>query len=292
VSGGFYLMHRGWLDHPVLGGKREPFCRRAAWAWLIEQASFVPTRVNVSGQVVELQRGQLCHSLRYMAKAWGWDDAKVRRFLAAVEDASMIRRVTDAGQTVITICNYDRYQAASSVGDAPSDAAATQQRRGTDAKKKEGNQGKEDGGGGDARAPEAAAADDDEARFIVDRFLSLREELWPQDGRLPAPTHTLLSQARGYLDASAPVELVHEVVDRVMRQSRNRADGPPTNLHFCRRSIESAASAHANASATVMEPDHHGTHASTRLTRHSAHASFVAAGAEVADRYRRKDGGG
>ena len=31
---GFYLMHRDWMDHPALGGAREPHNRRSAWCWI------------------------------------------------------------------------------------------------------------------------------------------------------------------------------------------------------------------------------------------------------------------
>lgn len=137
---GYYLMHRGWLDHPALGGAREPFCRRAAWAWMIEQAQWQDGMQNINGKSVMIRRGQFTHSLRFMAKAWGWDDPKVRRFIARLIEEKMIDCVADAGQTVITICNYDKFQVRDSVGDAPSDAAATQQRRSIDANKKEGKE--------------------------------------------------------------------------------------------------------------------------------------------------------
>jgi hypothetical protein len=113
---GFYLMHRGWLTHPVFGTrKREPFCRVAAWAWLIDEASFEPKLVRAGGKVIELQRGQLTHSLRFMAEAWGWQHDRCRRFLKELSHHAMIATATatgDAtGQMVITICNYDKYQA-------------------------------------------------------------------------------------------------------------------------------------------------------------------------------------
>jgi len=141
---GFYLMHRGWMDNPALGGAREPFCRRAAWAWLIENAVYQDTRTGIGKKSVTLTRGQLTYSLRFLAGAWGWDDPKVRRFLARLVEEGMIVCVTDAGQTLITICNYDEYQRVERVTDAPTDADATQERRSGDAKKNEGNQGNED----------------------------------------------------------------------------------------------------------------------------------------------------
>ena len=38
MTGGYYRMARGWLGHPVLQG--EPYDRRSAWAWLIEEAKW------------------------------------------------------------------------------------------------------------------------------------------------------------------------------------------------------------------------------------------------------------
>src|SRR5262249_39706398 len=61
--------------------------------------------------VVNLEGGQLSHSLRFMAKAWGWrSDFRVRTFLNRLKTSAQINAQTVAGQNVITICNYERYQ--------------------------------------------------------------------------------------------------------------------------------------------------------------------------------------
>lgn len=141
---GFYLMHRGWLDHPAFGGAREPYCRRSAWVWLIEHAKWKDGMETVGGKRIMLRRGQLSYSSRYLAEAWGWDDRKVRRFLAKCTDAEMIVCDTAAGQFVITICNYDEYQISdgTSAAEVPHECRGT--RCGSAANKKEGNQGKKE----------------------------------------------------------------------------------------------------------------------------------------------------
>jgi hypothetical protein len=112
----YYLMHRGWLDHPAFGAReKEPLCRAAAWAWLVEHAAFAPTRVRIGGAIVTLQRGQLSHSLRHMGQAWGWQHDRVRRFLRELEAREMVDFDSETAarataQTVITICNYRCYQ--------------------------------------------------------------------------------------------------------------------------------------------------------------------------------------
>lgn len=130
-------MHRGWQDNPVFG--REIFSRRDAWVWLIEHAAFRPTKVGLGKKTIDVNRGQLCYSLRYLARAWGWDDARVRRFIGRAMDEGMVACVADAGQSLITICNYEAYQNFSCVADAPTDAPTTQARRSNDANKKEDN---------------------------------------------------------------------------------------------------------------------------------------------------------
>ena len=64
-------------------------------------------------------------SVRCCAKAWGWSDSKVRRFVARLQKLEMISVKTDAGCNVITIENYDAFQA----GGAATDADPTQTRR-------------------------------------------------------------------------------------------------------------------------------------------------------------------
>lgn len=128
---GFYLMHRGWLDNPVLDG--DPYCKRAAWAWLVENARWQDGQARMLGKIISLRRGQLTFATRYMGTAWGWSEAKVRRFLRELQGQGMIEINSDGGQTLLTICNYDDYQVSVCNGDAP----MTQERRASDANKNE-----------------------------------------------------------------------------------------------------------------------------------------------------------
>lgn len=144
-SNGYYLMARGWRENPIF--KSEPYTEREGWEWLIENARYRAGRCRAGSFVVDLQRGQLCASTRFMAQAWKWSEAKVRRFLSKLKADAMIDAQTDAGINVITVCNYDRYQITpdkiDAAGDAGNDAAATQDRRSSDANKNEGNKGNE-----------------------------------------------------------------------------------------------------------------------------------------------------
>lgn len=161
---GDYRMPRGWMNHPAFGGQREPFCRRSAFAWLVEEARYADQEKADGLSQSCLKRGQVGHSLRFMAKAWGWDDSKVRRFLKKLQDAKLIDCVIDAGQTVITICNYGVFSPLGRVGDAPIDAVSTQHRRSSDANYKEGK--KEDKEEESPLTPPGEGSDDPEPELF------------------------------------------------------------------------------------------------------------------------------
>jgi hypothetical protein len=123
---GSYRMARGWMDNPVF--KREPYTEREAWLWLIEHAAFLPHSRKIGHNRIELKRGQVAASMRYLAAAWKWSEARVRRFLRRLKGDAMIDAPNDAASdapvTVISLVNYDTYQARIDHSDAASDAAS------------------------------------------------------------------------------------------------------------------------------------------------------------------------
>jgi hypothetical protein len=141
---GYFLLNRGLLEHPALAGDA---ARQGAFVWLIEHASFAARPFNIQGKTIQLARGQVAASLRYLAAKWGMSEPGVRRFITRLKTDALVDARTDAGVTVITICGYEEMQAGSPAADAPSDAPAdaeaTQDRRSSDAIQNQGNQGKQ-----------------------------------------------------------------------------------------------------------------------------------------------------
>jgi hypothetical protein len=113
---GFVRTPRGSLDDPLLR-PRGPYTRFEANWWLREQAAIGVRSVPVGhgSRTTELKRGQLSYSFRFLGQKWGWDTAKVWRFLNGLRNSGRISYETDSetGQTLITICDYDSF------GDAP-----------------------------------------------------------------------------------------------------------------------------------------------------------------------------
>lgn len=132
---------RDLFDHGVF--KKEPLTEREAWVWMIMQARWKPTTFRAGDFVVDLDRGQLAASVRHMASKWEWTAPRVQRYLERLKKMNMICSKTDTGVTVITICNYDKFQSPAQTDDT----GAIQDRYSTDTVKKKDvirEEGKED----------------------------------------------------------------------------------------------------------------------------------------------------
>lgn len=164
-------MQHGWLDNPMLGNrKREPFCKAAAWAWLIDHACYKATPANVNGKIIELRRGQIAASVRFLAEAWGWSTTRVFRCLRSFQDAGAITCSTETGQIVVTVCNYDKYQSPQVLRMNGSETASEQERNDSGTNLKEGNEVKEE------EIPDSPHGESD--RETVSDGLGVKGELW------------------------------------------------------------------------------------------------------------------
>jgi hypothetical protein len=126
------------MDNPVFG--KEPFTERTAWIWLIEEAAWKTARRRVGAVIVDVQRGQLAASVRFLAEAWGWSKSRVERFLGRLTNEQMIGTHAGTGVTIITICNYDKYQAGPDIGETPTETEARQDRDSSGTNKNEVNE--------------------------------------------------------------------------------------------------------------------------------------------------------
>lgn len=135
---GFIVLHREAADHHLFKGDSS---RLGAWAWLLAKACWKPTRFDVNGKTINLERGQFCCSIRDLAEAWGWSKSTVDRFLTRLKTETMIETDSGTGRLVITICNYSKYQ------DVPEDGGTAAGTRGGTAAgqqrdiKEQGNKG-------------------------------------------------------------------------------------------------------------------------------------------------------
>jgi hypothetical protein len=133
---GYAHIHRRVLAHPVFRNESEAL----AFVSLILKAAWKATRVRYKDRVLTLQRGQVAISQRDMARALDRDKAWIERLWKRLRAEAMIEVASEAGVAVITICNYDDYQAERGTGKAANEAveeAGARQAQGTEQRREE-----------------------------------------------------------------------------------------------------------------------------------------------------------
>jgi len=143
---GYLKLARRTFSHYLWEEKRT-LSKFEAWIDLLQLAAFLPTRRIIRGQVIEIGRGEVIASLRYLGERWNWKKDKVASFLGLIEQDQMVRRSTRHKETVVTICNYDKYNGTidtepDSKPDSKPDSRPTVARQSPD-KVEEGKEGKE-----------------------------------------------------------------------------------------------------------------------------------------------------
>jgi hypothetical protein len=153
---GWFAIKRGLLKHPIFKPKG-PYSRAEAWIWMIENACFSDTKIDLHGEMITVKRGQLCFSVRKLAEEWKWGYKAARIFLSRLEqenvvnlDASKKGRSKGATRTLITICNYEKYQSVKESRGAKGGARGAQEGR----TKEQGNNYSEPNGSAASAAPD------------------------------------------------------------------------------------------------------------------------------------------
>lgn len=249
---GYYLMYRGWMENAIFPA--EPYTQREAFQWLIERAAWDDSIHSVGQRRVPVKRGQLAIATRYLAEKWQWGKGKVDRFLKTLKNGAMIEAQSGADYTLITICNYRRYQDMDDEDGAQSGAPT-----GAQAGRERGNYidkplkpEKES----DARAREPAAAmADPKAGASTEEMKALVAWL---DEYLNSPRPYVLAPVYQWLGKGASLDLVRDVIATVTERQRARqADWRPGLLMYFNPEMEkrlSAPMASASSAAAGFDP--------------------------------------
>lgn len=112
----FFLSRELWDNPDFRDGE---MTQREAFIWMIAHAVWKPQTVRLGSESISLDRGQLAYSLRFLAYKWGWSKSRVSRYLDVLKNRDTIETITGTGFTVITVCNYDKYQWVGEGGGTP-----------------------------------------------------------------------------------------------------------------------------------------------------------------------------
>lgn len=226
---GYVKAQRSRFDHHLF--RSEKFCRGYAWDWLVANAAYKPRQVDVKGETITLERGQLCMSVRFIGKAWGWDRSAVSRFLDRLRRENMIRTEAETGQTIIAICNYDEYQGEDKPARDKSETGARQGRDSTETpprqkrdKLEEGKEGKKvkKGEGSDKSDPPPTEAGED---FDFEDHLA---DALGLDGAASLPPMWRNAKGRAHVAAWLETHEPEHVI-AVIRESRKKHPEPPAS---------------------------------------------------------------
>ena len=105
---GFIKLNRGFFDN-FLWNEARTYSKAEAWLDLIQMARFEASTEIIGGKVIELQRGEIPASRRYLELRWTWGSTKVSNFLKMLTDFKMIKQSLKSGQTTILLLNFGVY---------------------------------------------------------------------------------------------------------------------------------------------------------------------------------------
>lgn len=131
MNRGYFRIYRCIQDNPLW--QEKPFDRARAWIDLILQARYEDSYVRIRGVKVSLNRGDVGVSEVGLADRWGWSRGKVRRFLDELETEQQIVQQKNNVTSLISVVNYDLYQADGTADGTANNTADGQQ---TDTNKK------------------------------------------------------------------------------------------------------------------------------------------------------------
>lgn len=127
---GYILLWRCIKDNHFWQDK--PFDRCRAWIDLLMLANHKEGVLRTRGISMPVLRGQVGWSEVSLSEKWGWSRGKVRRFLKDLREQGQIEQQNNNVTSLITITNYDSYQADSTASSTASSTANGQQ---TDSKR-------------------------------------------------------------------------------------------------------------------------------------------------------------
>lgn len=105
---GFIKVSRRFFKN-ILWKEPRTYSRAEAWLDLIYSARFEASKEIVNNRVIEVRRGELIASRRFLENRWKWGSSKVVNFLNFLKSEGMINHRQTSGQTIITLCKYELY---------------------------------------------------------------------------------------------------------------------------------------------------------------------------------------
>lgn len=112
---GCICLHRQIKSHWLWPGvKGSRYSKFEAWIYLLLSTNHQARKIDIGSKLIIVGRGQLLTSQVALARRWSWHRETVSQFLYQLKADGMLgietSKHTSTGYTLLTICNYDKYQ--------------------------------------------------------------------------------------------------------------------------------------------------------------------------------------
>ncbi len=108
-----------------LWNEERVYSKAEAWLDLIQMARFEASTEFVNGKIIELQRGEIPASRRFLELRWQWGSTKVSNFLKILVSQGMINQKQTNGQTVLSLTKYKDYNKSQTTDKPPTNHEQT-----------------------------------------------------------------------------------------------------------------------------------------------------------------------
>ena len=105
---GYILLFKQIQDNWLWTDK--PFAKGQAWIDLLLMANYADGEMVSKGTLVEIKRGQVFRTVKFLSDRWGWGIKKTKLFLKLLETQKMVTLEGLSNGTRITIEKYDDFQ--------------------------------------------------------------------------------------------------------------------------------------------------------------------------------------
>ena len=107
-SNNWIKLNRSIMEHWIWSG--ESFSRGQAFIDLLLLVAYADHKVMSQGRMIDVKRGSMITSVRYLAGRWCWSKDKTLKFLNDLESDGIIKKESDTKRTILSIVNYGKYQ--------------------------------------------------------------------------------------------------------------------------------------------------------------------------------------
>lgn len=158
---GFIPISRRFFSH-FLWEEERTYSKAEAWLDLIQMAAFRSHERIIGATVVNVERGGIVASERFLSLRWQWSRTKIRDFLSILTASQMVNIKKDQAISIINLCNFDQYNSDMFTEEPQKNPKKTAKEPGRDQEETKENKGKKEEQGKEEvpPSPQAGAAVD------------------------------------------------------------------------------------------------------------------------------------